>query len=134
MKLLLCFLIVLLLGCGGSGGSGNSSSGDESPQTTSLLCEHDGDLWLCPATEGGSCVRDQSSVEEGSVLDSEARLIGVEQNGRVRPGLKLTSGPITIIAECGSNVSFNVTEETSSDTTITTATANFNVGSTEIPQ
>ena len=122
-SLLICmyfFLAALhFAGCGGSGGSGNSSSGDDSPQTTSLVCSHDGDLWLCPETAGGSCVRDQSTSSE--------EITATEEAGRIVYRVKLTSGAITIIAECGSNVSFSNTEETDANTTVTTATANFGI-------
>jgi hypothetical protein len=123
MKLLFCLIPFLFLaGCGDESTSNTTQEPGSNP--VSFLCSHEGDLWLCPDGGGSSCVRDESTSEVA------AEEVPAEEEGataRTRYVAKLNSGAITIIAECGSNVTFSNNEETSSDydANVTTTTANF---------
>jgi hypothetical protein len=95
-------------------------------------------MWFC--NEQGSCIRDESStdavvameeVEPAPTAEPEATPVLADPGAPVvKPlrtyAVKFTSGNITIIAECGSNVHFSVSESTqlnpSVDTTTTTVT------------
>jgi len=132
MKAMLCILVLLVLivfglGCGGSGGDTNEEAGSN---PSYYVCSHNGDLLLCPLEGGGDCIRDQSSVEEGSQVDS-ARVYQVrEVEGKPRFFAKLNSGAITIIAECGAVVNLSNSEETTTEAnpSTTTTNANTNIG------
>lgn len=86
----LSIFVSLFVGCGGDGGD---SSEDATP--TSLMCEHNGVIWAC--TEEGSCnpAEDIEYVEEAA---EEEKLV------------KTTTGSIIIVAQCGSNVTFELPE------------------------
>jgi len=110
-KLLLCALVACV-GCGGdSGDSADSAS-------TALYCEHDGDVWLC--NEQGSCIRDES-VEEVAVEEE------TEEGPVARRAVKLEGNNITIIAECGSSVTFQNEEEVNTVEVNTQVTGNLGV-------
>lgn len=111
MQLLGYFVVSLLLvGCGGDSGDSADS------QSAALYCEHDGDVWIC--NEQGSCVRDES-VEEFLVEEE------TDAGTFARLAIKLDNVNITIIAECGSNVSFSNEEEVNTVEVVTEVTGNL---------
>jgi hypothetical protein len=107
-KLSALLILAFLSGCGGDANTGtpdDATAQDPTLPGSSLQCYHDGDVWLC--NEQNSCVRDES-IEE---------VVGEEEEGDGLARLR-KDGPITIIAECGSSVSY------SSVVTITTVSTN----------
>lgn len=111
VSILTVYAMSCLSGCGGSGGKGGEPS--DMPTSQTITCSHNGDVWLC--NEDNSCVRDES-VEE---------VVGETEKGLMA---RFVSGNITIIAECGSHVTFVSSEETSSDDDQVTTAATVNVG------
>jgi hypothetical protein len=101
-------LAMAIYGCGGGGGDTEQQEGSN---PTTLMCEHNGDLWLC--NEDNSCIRDQSTEEVAEMEELERGLFRV----------KMQSGNITIIAECGSNVVFTNAEITYEDNDTETSTS-----------
>lgn len=113
---------VILYGCGGEGGSvGNDPASDSSassdaaatdvPRTAptsvpGIQCAHDGDVYIC---NGETCSPDATSE---IVAAEESGTDGEEYYKSISIG-----GSVSIIAECGSNVSFNLTETENTTTT-----------------
>ena len=115
MKNILAILLLgLLCSCGVDGGdikeadkdTNSATAPDQQPTavpTSSMIqCSRDGDLWLCNAEN--SCIRDQSTPIEGAV----------EKGLLIRTSV---SGPLTVVAECGSNVTLVIDSHDSTQTT-----------------
>lgn len=110
----------VLYGCGGEGGSiGNDSASDSSSSSdvagvarptptpvAGLHCEHDGDVYIC---NDDTCSPDATSEV---VAAEESGTDGEEYYKSISIG-----GSVSIIAECGSNVSFDLTETENTTTT-----------------
>jgi hypothetical protein len=125
---LLSSFLLFLVSCGDDSTSNTTQEPGSNP--VSFLCSHEGDLWLCPDGGDGACVRDQSEANTTNASESESERVVYpifDQEGAQAFAVKLSSGAITIIAECGSSVNFSNSEETSDDdeANVTTTTANF---------
>lgn len=106
----------LFAGCGSGGGDVNAATdanGNPLPthEETTYLCEHDGDIYSCQ--NGGACA---TSTMIAYALSSGQDPV----TGKSYVAYKLTSGEITIIAECGATVVYSPSETT--NTTINTTT------------
>jgi hypothetical protein len=132
MKTILVLSVLFLMACGGGDDTSNTTQ-EPGSNPVSFLCSHEGDLWLCPNGGGGECIRDESdSGCCGSETASERTIYKtLDSDGNEAYAVKLSAGAITIIAECGSSVVFNNSEDTSSDydANVTTTTANFGYNS-----
>ncbi len=113
-----------LIGCGGGGDGDTYTVEKPTPQPTAvaqlpttMTCAHNGDMWFC--NDQHSCIRDQSVSEQVAyVTDAgETQVVSTDTpTGEpvIKPirlwAFKFVAGNITIIAECGSNVTFNTSE------------------------
>lgn len=115
-RLILVFSLLLLVSCGGGGDgdtnyytgdgvSSSSSSSAPSVSTSSITCEHDGMVYIC----NPSCVPD-TTQEVVAEEDGAVKTISI-------------GGSVTIIAECGSNVDFNLADTTNTTTTTFSSSA-----------
>lgn len=116
---------LLLVGCGGDGGSigedseearlepGQVSVSSSAPSQSTIQCEHDGVVYLC---NGEDCAPDPTS--EIVAVESSEEEVAESEDVLAQTTYKSISigGSVTIIAECGSNVSFDITETTNTTT------------------
>ena len=97
------FLMLLISACGGSGGdSGNGSGGVDgiNPAVPTYQCSHDGEAYVC--NDQDSCRKDETSTVTGATTTPTARTVYYAKS--------VETGGVTIIAECGSTVTFNLSE------------------------
>jgi len=117
-----CFTgLIFLQGCGG--GSDDSSADTQptvqaAPPLANITCTKAGQIWNC--NQEGTCFRDQNQEEEivEVVEMDQPQLDTYPENDGIGAGgggqqlrqylIKSVGGDITIVAECGSNVSFNM--------------------------
>lgn len=107
----LCFYsvawIVAFASCGGDGGDVTpDASIPPLPVGATIQCERDGDVYLC--------------LDDQCFPDSEYTITEVVEPGEEDEEIKFLAtpkldiqGPVTIIAECGSNVVFSLREDNS---------------------
>lgn len=136
MKRLILVLCFLLMSCGGGGDDGRSGENLDTADGVVVLptptplptnqCAHDGDVYLC---NGNTCFPDSTSAIVGAVEEPSEEAptedeVLAEPEGLAQVTYKSITigGSVTIIAECGSNVDFNVSEtETTMNTSTTTS-------------
>lgn len=101
------FAIIWLNACGGDGGTISDPEAQLPglPVGASIQCAHDGDVYICNDNE---CFPDSTYEVTEAVADMETG----ETKYIAIPKLDI-QGPVTVIAECGSNVVFSLREDNS---------------------
>ncbi len=95
-------LSLLFMGCGGDGAEINAEDAQaiqrEEPvvNPSSYYCEHNGSVYVC--------------VEQDCDLARQEEIMSMEEDTSTKQKSITIGGSVTIIAECGANVSFNLSE------------------------
>lgn len=113
MKVSPILLAVFLAACGSGGGDSKVEEGavvvEPAPvPQANLYCEHSGDLFR--VTNG---VAEPAEEEAVTAVEEVTPADGLGQTTKA----VTINGAVQIVAECGSNVSFNVADNTSTTTT-----------------
>lgn len=108
MKYVLALALVCLASCGGSGGDGTPVADTVAAQNAPVVapptyqCAHDGAVYACNDQE--TCKKEETTTLAGETTTPTGRTIFYAKS--------ITVGNVTIIAECGSNVNFDLSETT----------------------
>lgn len=116
MRRFLIILPLFFLGCDSGSGDSKIEEGAvvvepaPNPPVSNTYCEHDGDILFCEAV----CV----PADNVEAVEESKDAVSVDALGQTTPAKAITiGGAVTIIAECGSDVSFDVTSDDSVATT-----------------